>query len=183
VSKIEIPLTASVGRLVAPKPTVLVTCIDDRGKANIIAIAAVTIVSYEPPLYMIAIRDNRYSYDIISQTKEFVINIPSIDLVDEVHMCGSFSGNSVDKFKTTGLTPTQAKKVSAPLIDECPINIECKVVTSIKPGTHTLFIGEVLATHVEQGLFDEGILDLEKFSVIIYNYREYRIPGDIIKQI
>jgi flavin reductase (DIM6/NTAB) family NADH-FMN oxidoreductase RutF len=183
VSKIAIPLTASIGRLVAPKPTVLVTCLDGRGKANIIAIAAVTIVSYEPPLYMIAVRDNRYSHDIISQTKEFVINVPSIDLVDEVHVCGSSSGSSVDKFKETGLTPAPAKKVNAPLIDECPINIECKVVTSIKPGTHTLFIGEVLATHIEQGLFDGEILDLEKFSVIIYNYGEYRTSGAIIKQI
>jgi flavin reductase (DIM6/NTAB) family NADH-FMN oxidoreductase RutF len=183
MSKIELPITRAVGRLVAPKPTALVTCIDNEGNANIIAIAAITSVSHQPPMFMIAVREGRYSHDLIDQTKEFVINMPSIDLVEKAHMCGRSTGRSVNKFREAGLTATPAKIVGPPLIEECPINIECRVVDAVKPGTHTLFIGEVVAAHVKQGVFSDTGLNLENFSATLYNYKEYMKPGDIVNQI
>lgn len=183
MSKIEIPITRAIGRLVAPKPTALVTCIDKAGNANIIAIAAITSVSHQPPMFMIAVREDRYSHDLINQTKEFVINMPSIDLVEKAHLCGRITGRSVNKFREAGLTATPANMVDPPLIEECPINIECRVVEAVKPGTHTLFIGEAVAAHVEQGIFNDAGLDLENFSATLYNYGEYMKPGDIVKKI
>lgn len=181
--KVLVPITVSVGHLVAPKPTALVTCIDERGQANIITIAAVTVVSHQPPIFMIAVRHDRYSHDLITKAGEFVINMPPTALIEETHRCGRTTGRLVNKFEANQLTPVPGTKVKAPLIEECPINIECKVIEAIKPGTHTLFLGEAVAAHVEEGLFDGVKLDLERFPTILYNYEEYCSPGKIVKRV
>jgi flavin reductase (DIM6/NTAB) family NADH-FMN oxidoreductase RutF len=181
MGKIEIPITVSVGHLVAPKPTALVTCVDGQGRANIITIAAITVVSHRPPIFMIAVRSDRYSHDLIAQSGEFVINMPTVALMEATHLCGRTTGRRVNKFDEARLTPVPSTKVSAPLIDECPINIECKVVDAIKPGTHTLFLGEAVAAHVEEGLFEGGMIDLTRFPTILFNYGEYRSPDGVLK--
>lgn len=181
--KVEIPINVSVGHLVAPKPTALVTCVDGSGKANIITIAAITVVSHRPPIFMIAVRDDRYSHDLIEMSREFVINMPTADMIEETHLCGRTSGRLVNKFEDNRLTPVPGTKVKAPLIEECPINIECKVVEAVKPGTHTLFMGEAVAAHVEDGLFDGVKIDLERFPTILFNYNEYRSPEKVIKEL
>lgn len=179
--KTEIPVD-TCRRLVSPKPTALITVKDDRGDANIIAIAAITVVSHNPPMYMIAVREDRHSHDLIKEAGEFVINMPSKDMINEAHLCGRISGRDQNKFEKTGLTPIQGKRVKSPLIKECPINIECKVVEAVKPGTHTLFIGEVVAASVEESVFDETKIDLDKFQTILFNYDEYRSPGTVLKR-
>ncbi len=163
-----------------PRPAVLVTCIDENGKPNIIAIAAVAPVSSNPPIFMIAVRKGRYSHELIKKSREFVINVPSIDLVEQTNFCGTTSGRSVDKFKETKLTAVPSSKVKTPIIGECPINIECKVVQTITPGSHTAFLGQVVAVHVEEGLFDGRKLDLETVPTIGYSYLEYRRPGTVV---
>jgi flavin reductase (DIM6/NTAB) family NADH-FMN oxidoreductase RutF len=183
MAKVTIPITVSVGHLVAPKPTALVTCIDERGQANIITIAAITVVSHRPPIFMIAVRQDRYSHALITKAGEFVINMPPATLIEATHRCGRTTGRRVNKFEDNQLTPVPSTKVKAPLIEECPINIECKVVAAVTPGTHTLFMGEVVVVHVEEGLFDGVQLDLERFPTILFNYEEYRSPGTIIKAI
>jgi flavin reductase (DIM6/NTAB) family NADH-FMN oxidoreductase RutF len=181
--KKEIPINVAVGHLVAPKPTALVTSQDKTGKANIIAIAAITVVSHRPPIFMIAVREDRFSHDIIKSSEEFVINMPTADQIDATHLCGRISGRTADKFKASSFTSEPANKVQAPLIHECPINIECKVVGSARPGTHTLFFGEAVAVHVEENLFNGVKIDLERFPTILFNYTEYRAPNQIIKKL
>jgi len=178
--KEEVAISRAVLGLVGPKPTVLVTCVDEGGKPNIITIAAVTAASHEPPMFVIAIRHDRYSHQLVERTKEFVINVPTTNLVEQTNLCGRISGRDVDKFKEAKISAVQGKVVKAPLIAECPINIECKVVDSIKPGTHTLYVGQVVAVHVENGAFDEGKLNLEDFPTIGYNQVEYLRPGEVI---
>ena len=181
--KKRVPINVSVGHLVAPKPTALVTCQDTRGKANIIAIAAITVVSHRPPIFMIAVREDRFSHDLIKNSGEFVINMPTADQIEVTHLCGRISGRTCDKFQASDLTPIAASQVHAPLIRECPINIECKVVGTARPGTHTLFFGEAIAVHVEDKLFDGVKIDLTRFPTILFNYTEYRAPTQIIKQL
>lgn len=180
--KKEIRDSSLTRRLIGPKPTVLVTCIDSKGRANIIAIAACTVVSHEPAIYMVPVRYDRYSHDLIAESKEFVINVPTADLVEETEFCGTKSGRDVDKFAETGLVAVPASLVRPPLIKECPINIECKVIQSTKPGTHTLFFGEVVAAHVEEGLFPDGFNDYGRLPVILSSYAEYLNVGSSIRR-
>ena len=181
--KKRVPINVSVGHLVAPKPTALITCQDTKGKANIIAIAAITVVSHRPPIFMIAVREDRFSHDLIQDSGEFVINMPTADQIEATHLCGRISGRTCDKFQASALTPISASEVQAPLIHECPINIECKVVETARPGTHTLFFGEAVAVHVEDKLFNGVKIDLTCYPTILFNYTEYRAPTQILKQL
>jgi len=178
--KVEVPIGTNTLALIAPRPVVLVTSVDERLKPNIIAIAAVTGASHEPPMFVISVRHNRYSHELIEKSKEYAINVATPELKEQVGVCGRTSGSKVDKFKETGLTPIKGTFIKAPLIAECPINIECKVVAAIRPGTHTLFVGQVVAAHVEEGAFDGKKLDLQKYPTMAYNQQEYRRPGNVI---
>jgi len=173
-------LNRSVMGLISPKPVVLVTCIDEKGKPNIITIAAVAGAGHNPPMFSIAVRDDRYSYNLIERAGEFVINVPTARMAKEAALCGRLSGKNADKFKEAELTPVPAEVVRTPLIKECPINIECKVVGSVKPGTHRIYVGQVVATHVEEGVFD-GRLNLQKLPTLIWNQVEYLRPGEPIE--
>ena len=180
--KIGSSISRDVLGLVSPKPVVLVTCVDESGKPNIITIAAVTGASHEPPMFVIAVRHDRYSHKLIDKSKEYVINVPTITHVEQVIFCGQKSGREVDKFKETKFTPIPAEVVKVPLIAECPINIECKVVAAVKPGTHTLFVGQVLTVHVEEGMFDGTKLNLQLLPALTWNTLEYLKPGKIIRR-
>jgi flavin reductase (DIM6/NTAB) family NADH-FMN oxidoreductase RutF len=183
MAKLETPKSRPVMGLISPKPVVLVTCADERGRPNIITIAAVAGASHEPPMFVISVREDRYSYQLIDKTREYVINVPTVDMVEQVIFCGRLSGRNVDKFKEAKLTPSPAKVVKPPLIAECPINIECKVVAAIKPGTHMLYVGQVVATHVEEGAFDGTKLDLRRFQTLTWNQVEYLRPGEVIRRL
>lgn len=180
MTKRTIPLSSKLGALVGPKPTVLVTCRSPEGRANVMTVAALTVASHDPPMFVISVKENRFSHSLIKETGEFVINIPSVGLLEATKLCGTLSGRDVEKFREARLTMERGLAVSAPMIGECPINIECKVVAPIKPGTHTLFIGQVVAAHVEEGLFDGEKLDLQRFPTILFNGPEYRSPGDVL---
>jgi flavin reductase (DIM6/NTAB) family NADH-FMN oxidoreductase RutF len=180
MAKVKTPINRSVMGLISPKPVVLVTCTDEKGKPNIITIAAVAGAGHNPPMFSIAVREDRYSYNLIEKAGEFVINVPTANMGKESAICGRLSGKNVDKFKEAKLTPVPAEIVKAPLIKECPINIECKVVGSVKPGTHRIFVGQVVATHVEEGVFD-GRLDLRKLPTLIWNQVEYLRPGESVE--
>jgi flavin reductase (DIM6/NTAB) family NADH-FMN oxidoreductase RutF len=162
-----------------PAPSVLVSCVSGSGKANIITLAWVGTVCSEPPMVSISVRPGRFSYKLISETKEFVINIPTTDIVDKVEYCGIHSGKDVDKFKETGLTPMPATKVRVTLIKECPVNIECKVKDEIHLGSHNLFLGEIVAIDIdEEILTEEGRINYLKAKPIIYNNGEYWKLGE-----
>lgn len=145
--------------LMYPRQVVLVTSWG-KGKANIIALAWHCPISFNPPLLGIAVGKTRFSHALISEGREFVLSIPTESLKDKVMVVGSRSGREVDKFSISGLTPIPADVVKPPLIKECPINIECKLVAEFDVGDHTIFVGEVVATHIseikEKLLFDKG---------------------------
>ncbi len=140
-------------RLMHPRHTVLVTCVDGKDKPNIITLAWSMVTSFNPPMVAISVAPERYSHDIIEKSGEFVVNIPTMDIVKETLMCGRNSGRDVDKFSLTGLTSMHAKKVKPPFIRECVAHIECKVVDRVKTGDHTLFIGEIVDASVNASVF------------------------------
>jgi flavin reductase (DIM6/NTAB) family NADH-FMN oxidoreductase RutF len=157
-----------------PVPVVLVTCVDDTGKANIITLAWAGNVCSDPPQIGISIRPSRHSHGLIAVSKEFVVNIPSAEIVKETDYCGTVSGRDADKFAETGFTALPASEVRAPLIKECPVNIECRVKEVVSLGTHDLFIGEVLAVHIDEEFLDEeGRADISKVNPFTYNHEEY----------
>jgi flavin reductase (DIM6/NTAB) family NADH-FMN oxidoreductase RutF len=175
--------------MIAPIPVTLVTCVDKEGRPNIITISLICKMWGEPcdrserPLFMIAVHPARYSHRLIEDTGEFVVNLPTTDLVQQVEYCGTRSGRKFDKFRETKLTPLPAKFVKAPLIEECVINIECRVdhKLTVVRGTYTLFFGEAVAVHVNEGLWDGLRLDLDKAPLISdFFLTEYRAPGQVI---
>ena len=130
----------------------------------------------------ISIRPNRYSFNIIKESKEFVLNIVNEELVKQADFCGSHSGRDVDKFKVLNLTPIKGEKVNSPLIKESPINLECQVKKIIELGTHHLFIGEIIATHIDdQYLNSEGKPDIAKIKPMVYCTKAHQYWGGLSK--
>lgn len=172
MKKMEVP-NAKAYRLVYPRPVVLVSCIDpETGKPNIITIALAVPLSVNPPLVGILVAPRRYSHELISRSKEFVVNIPTIEILEKAIKCGKVSGRRHDKFSEFGLTPRPAKTVKTPIIEECVAHLECKLVNQITTGDHTLFIGEVTAAYANEGAFDGEFIDVKKVRNI------YQVGGD-----
>ena len=157
-----------------PCPVVLVTCVDSYKKPNIITLAWAGTVCSDPPTLGLGIRPHRYSYSLIEDSGEFVVNIPTKDVLREADFCGMVSGKDVDKFSETLLTAEPAEKVKPPLIRECPVNIECVVRKKIPLGVHHLFLGEIVRVHVDQDILNEnGGIDFTKVAPFVYNQGEY----------
>lgn len=164
-----------------PTPVTLVTCVDGMGKPNIVTLAWAGVVCSEPPQLGIAVRPSRYSHQLLRRTGEFVVNIPSQDLLRAADVCGTVSGRDHDKFALAGLTPLPATKVSAPLIAECPVNLECVLRHVLALGSHDLFIGEVVAYHVRKDIIgDHGRPDFGKARPFTYIHGEYWGLGELL---
>ncbi len=177
MAKIEVPPNEAL----YPVPVVLVSCRDKKtSRANIITIAWCGVVSSLPPMLGISVRPSRHSHKLISETGDFVINIPTRDMLEKVDFCGVHSGKDVDKFALSSLTQGKAKRVSSPLIMECPVNIECLLRKTVKLGAHDMFIGEVLAVHVDETVTDKGKINFKKARPIVYNQGEYWDLGEKI---
>ena len=159
----------------APVPTLLVTCTDARGRHNIITISYAGIVNTTPPLINISIKPSRHSHALIRATGEFVINIPGENLLRQTDYCGVASGRDVDKFAETGLTALPASLVKAPLIKECPVNLECVTRQIVRCGDYDLFIAEVLAVHADEDCLQAGNrLDIGRLRPIAFCYDAMR---------
>lgn len=166
----EIPIIKA-NRLINSGEVILVTSVSKGGKANIITIGWQMPVSHHPPLCAISIAKNHFSHQLIESTKEFVINIPNIGLLDKVKFCGSVSGRNIDKFKESNLTPIPAKVVKPPLIKECIGHLECEVLEMHSVGDHTIFIGEVVCACANKDLFDGEYWCLNKKETnLIYHF-------------
>lgn len=140
------------------RPVYLVSCEHD-GKKNIVSVGMFAYFSGKPTLVGIGIAPSRFSYGIIQKSRAYVVNVVDEKLIEAVKVCGDNSGRDVDKFKLARLTASSASKVNAPLIEESPLSIECKVVQALETGDHVWFIGEVLATHVRKGYkWKDGLL-------------------------
>ena len=167
--------------ILAPVPVVMVSCESPRQGRNIITLAWVGTVCSEPPLLSISIRPGRFSHQIITETKEFVVNVPSREMLGATDYCGVVSGRDVDKFKATGLTPVPGKIVRAPLLAEAPINLECQVKQIISLGSHDLFIAQIVKTHVADTVLDEkGNIMLEAITGIVYGNGQYCQVGSYL---
>lgn len=157
-----------------PCPVVLVTCVDSEGRPNIITLAWAGTVCSDPPTLGLGIRPYRYSYQLIEDAGEFVVNIPTVDILKETDYCGMVSGKDVNKFSETGLTSEPALKVKPPLIQECPVNIECVLKKKIPLGVHHLFLGEIVSVHLDKNVLnEEEKLDFNKIAPFVYNQGEY----------
>lgn len=154
-------------RLMHPMHTVLVSCVGKSGKPNIIALAWAMPTSVNPPLVAVSIAPRRHSHSLIEESKEFVVNIPTVEVLDETFFCGAVSGRERDKFKEARLTPLPARKVKAPIIKECIAHLECKLQSQFTTGDHTIFVGEIVEAYADKGTF-EGVYNLEKAKMIFH---------------
>ena len=147
MTKRSLPLSR-VYRLLEPGPAVLVTTAR-KGQANIMTMSWHTMMDFEPPIVGCVISNRNYSFDIVKTTKECVINIPTVELAEQVVGCGNTSGRKVDKFTRFGLTPSPASCIEAPLINECYANLECKVIDARMVTKYNFFILEVLKAWID----------------------------------
>lgn len=162
-----------------PLPAVLVSMADRESKYNIITIAWAGTVCTNPPMVSISLRPERYSYNILKDTGEFVVNLTTRELVYATDYCGVKSGRDVDKFKDLGLTPLPGEQVAAPLIGESPVNIECRVNRIIPLGSHHMFLADVAAVHADEKYMDEKHkFHLEKADPIVYSHGAYYVCGE-----
>jgi len=144
---------SSAYRLLHPMHTVLVSCVGKSGRPNVLPLAWVMPTSREPPLIAISISPNRHSHALIEESDEFVVNLPTVDIIKETLACGRTSGKTSDKFSENGLTPLPARKVKAPIIKECIAHLECKMHSRFETGDHTIFVGEIVEAYVNVGVF------------------------------
>ncbi len=167
------------GTMIYPVPAVLVTCGTAAEGFNIITVAWTGTVCSDPPMGYISLRPERYSYEIIRRNREFVINLTTTDLARATDWCGVKSGRDVDKFKALGLTPVKAQSVAAPLIDESPLNIECRVSQILPLGTHHMFLSQVVAINADERYIDPrtGAFALSRANPICYLHGRYFALG------
>ena len=170
-------ITWKAGTFIYPIPAVMVSC-GTMEKANIITVAWTGILNTNPATVYISVRPTRYSYQIIKEQKEFVINLTNKELVQATDWCGVKTGAKVDKFKEMHLHKEKAKFLSCPMIQESPVSIECKVKEIIPLGSHDMFLAEVLAINAdEKYINDKGAFDISKCDLIAYANGNYYTLG------
>lgn len=169
------------GNMLYPLPVVLVSTADNAGRKNVFTVAWTGTVCSEPPMVSISVRPERYSYQMIKETGEFVINLTTKELVFATDYCGVASGREVDKFEKMKLTPLKADVVKAPLIGESPVNIEC-VVEDVKPlGTHDMFLARVAAVHADEKYMDgQNRFHFDRAEPIVYSHGSYVSLGETL---
>lgn len=170
------------GNMLYPVPAVMVSCQRTGEKPNIITIAWTGTVCTEPPMVYISLRKTRYSHAVIQETGEFVINLTTKQLVRAADFCGVRSGRDVDKFAETGLTPCSSMAVSCPGIAQSPVNIECRVESIQKLGSHDMFLARVVNVGVDESLLDEkGSLQLGRCGLAAYSHGGYFETGKLLR--
>jgi len=167
------------GTMIYPLPAVMVSCGDSADNYDIITISWVGTLCSEPPMCYISVRKSRHSYQLIEQTRSFVINLTTAKLAKITDWCGVKSGKDFHKFVEMNLTPLKAHFVNAPLIAESPMNIECKVVEIKELGSHDVFIAEVVAVHADEKYIHHktGAFDMEQADLLAYSHGNYYALG------
>lgn len=167
------------GNMLNPVPAVMVSVADKAGNANIITVAWAGTACTNPPMVSISVRPERFSYDMLEETKEFVINLTTEALVKACDYCGVTSGRDVDKFEKMNLTKLPMEHVKAPGIAESPVNIECKVVEKRPLGSHTMFLAEVVGVTVDDAYMDENNkFHINNTGLVMYSHGEYFKLGE-----
>lgn len=170
-------ITWRAGTLLAPVPPALISS-GTIEKPNIMTAAWTGIIASDPAMTYVSIRPSRYSHEIISKSKEFVINLPNLPLAHATDFCGVKSGRDINKFKACHLTPEACSKINAPQIAEAPVSLECIVKKVEHFGTHDMFVAEIVATNVDDTyLNSKGALDLKKAGLLAYAHGFYYTLG------
>lgn len=167
------------GTVLYPVPVVMVSCGSMDSEKNIFTAAWTGTVNSDPPMTYVSIRRERHSYDIIKNSREFVINLVTKDLAYACDYCGVKSGRDMDKFQQMNLTPRKGDVVSAPIIYESPVNIECRVKDIIPLGTHDMFLAEVVSVCVSDEYLDEtGKFHFNRSNPVCYSHGSYYTLGE-----
>jgi flavin reductase (DIM6/NTAB) family NADH-FMN oxidoreductase RutF len=156
--KKKIKLHSATSTVFAPQLVGLVTTVDRANKPNVATFAWVMSTSHKPELIAVSVAKTRYTHECLMMTKEFVINLPTKELLKAVWTVGTLSGRNVDKFHVSGLTPTLSEVVAPPRIAECPTHVECRTVDTVETGDHTIFVGKVVAKSGDADAMSDGIL-------------------------
>lgn len=177
MSKVILPGSTKL----APVPAILVGTGGNGFKNNLITLAWAGVINSEPPMLSISVRPGRFSYEALEKTGEFTVNVPSEEQVKALDWCGIVSGKKHDKFAECGLTAVPGSKVSAPIAEECPIALECKITQKIPLGTHDMFLAEIVAVQVsKEFLTEDGKFDLSKTNLLAYVCGQYYALGNLI---
>lgn len=163
--------------LLAPVPPTMVTSAYG-GKKNVFTVAWTGVLNTQPPKTYISVRPERYSHELIKNSGEFVINLTTASMVKNADRCGTYSGRNVDKFKKYSIETVESDKVSAPILKDSPVALECKVTDVVSLGTHDMFIADIVGVSVEESLLDDkGKLCLSKANLAAYAHGEYFALG------
>lgn len=170
------------GTLIYPLPAVIVSCGDKPENYNLLTISWTGTICTNPPMCYISVRPERHSYEIIKQNMEFVINLTTKDLAYATDWCGVNSGKDHYKFEEMNLTPGKASVVQAPIIEESPLSIECRVREVIALGSHDMFIADVVNVLADEKYIDPttGAFDMRKANLLVYAHGKYYELGDFI---
>lgn len=169
------------GNMLYPVPPVLVTCHNKKGESNMLTVAWAGTICSTPAMLSISVRKERYSHAMLMETGEFVVNLPTEDLVWETDEAGVRSGRDLNKWESLHLHQEEGKILSVPMILECPVNMECKVKQVLELGSHDLFLAEIVAVHVDSALLDEKKrLQLEKAKLLAYSHGQYFGLGNVL---
>ena len=170
-------VTWKSGTFLYPLPAVMVSC-GNMEKSNIITVAWTGILNTNPAMVYISVRPTRYSYNLIKESGEFVINLTTKDLAYATDWCGVKTGAKVDKFAEMHLTKEKAKFVKCPMIKESPVSVECRVKEIKELGSHHMFVAEVLGINADEKYIDEkGAFDISKCNLIAYSNGNYYSLG------
>lgn len=165
------------GTMIYPLPPVMVSC-GSMEAPNIITVAWTGIANSDPAMTYVSLKPQRFSHGLIQKQQEFVINLTSENLIKAADFCGVRSGRDLDKFAVTKLTPEKCEHVSAPMIAESPVSLECRVAEIIKLGSHDMFLSQILGVYIDASLLDEkGMFHLEKSGVAAYCHGHYYALG------
>lgn len=168
------------GNMLYPVPVVMISCGDKKGNKNIVTVAWAGTICSDPAMLSISLRPERFSYDMIKETGEFVVNLTTKELTYATDWCGVKSGRDVDKFKEMNLTAAKGNKLEyAPIIEESPVNIECRVKEILELGSHHMFVAEVEDVMVSEKYMSEtGKFELNSTGLVSYSHGEYFVLGE-----
>ncbi len=172
------------GTSIYPLPTLLIGA-EVNGKPNFMAVAWGGVANADPPMAVVAVRGSRHTHRGIEQNGTFSINLPSAAQVKEADYCGIASGSKADKVADCGFSVFYGRLGTAPMVEECPVNLECKVAHVLELGSHTLFVGSIEETYASEDCLTGGKVDVEKVRPIVYlgePAREYHAIGGLLGQ-
>lgn len=170
------------GTLIYPLPAILISSGDDCENYNLFTASWIGTVCSNPPMCYVSIRPERHSYQLIKDRMEFGLNLTTVSMAHETDWCGVVSGREHKKFEETGLTPEKARFIAAPLVQESPVSLECRVRDIIHLGSHDMFLSEIINARADERYIDPktGAFDMEKAGLLVYSHGEYFSLGEFL---